>query len=60
MNAQIVITDKDGKALKQINISGSNKGTVNIDAAALSAGAYYYSLVVDGRMISSKQMVLTK
>jgi hypothetical protein len=28
--------------------------------AMLSAGAYHYSLVVDGRMISSKQMILTK
>jgi hypothetical protein len=59
-NAQIVITDKNGKPLKQMNISGSGKGTVNIDAATLSAGAYHYSLVVDGRVISSKQMILTK
>jgi hypothetical protein len=59
-HAQIIITDKNGKSLKQINISGSGKGTVNVDAATLSAGAYNYSLYADGKLISSKQMVLTK
>jgi hypothetical protein len=59
-NAQIIITDKNGKALKQVNITGSSKGTVNIHAATLSAGAYHYSLIVDGRIITSKQMMLTK
>ena len=59
-NAQIVVTDKNGKLLKQINISGSGKGTATVDAATLTPGSYNYSLVVDGRQISSKQMVLTK
>ena len=59
-NAQIVVTDKNGKLLKQINISGSGKGTATVDAATLTSGSYNYSFVVDGRQISSKQMVLTK
>jgi hypothetical protein len=59
-NALIIITDKNGKALKQVNITGSSNGTVNIEAATLSAGAYTYSLIVDGRVISSRQMALTK
>jgi len=46
--------------LKQVNITGSGKGTVNIDAASLSSGAYNYSLIVDGRVTSSKQMALAK
>lgn len=59
-NAQIVITDKNGKNLKQINISGTGKGSVNIDASILASGAYQYSLIVDGRLIDTKQMVLAK
>jgi len=59
-NAQIVITDNNGKMMKQINISGSGKGTVNVDAGKLSSGAYNYSLYIDGKFITSKQMVLTK
>jgi hypothetical protein len=58
--AQIIITDKAGKAIKQLNISGSGKGTVNIEASALSSGTYNYSLIVDGKIIATKQMALTK
>jgi len=59
-NAQIVITDKNGKMLKQINISGSRKGIVNVEAASFSSGAYNYSLIIGGRIIGSKQMVLAR
>ncbi len=59
-SAQILISDKNGIALKAITISGSGKGTVNVDASTLSSGAYQYSLIVDGRLIDTKQMVLAK
>ena len=55
-NAQIKITDKNGKILKTINISGSGKGTLNVDASILSSGAYNYSLFVNGKLVSTKQM----
>jgi hypothetical protein len=58
--AQIIITDKSGRQLKQLNISGTGNGAVNIDASVLTAGAYNYSLIVDGRIISSKQMIVGK
>ncbi len=59
-SAQINIIDKTGKTIKQVKIAGVGKGFINIDASALSSGTYNYSLVVDGKIISSKQMVLTK
>ena len=58
-SARIIITDKNGKALKQINLSG-NKGNISIDAATLSSGAYQYSLYADGKLIGSKQMIVSK
>src|SRR6266542_1477562 len=58
--AQILITDQNGKALKQLNVSGTGKGSLNIDTAMLSAGAYNYSMYVDGKLIGSKQMVHIK
>jgi len=58
--AQIIITDKNGKQLKQLNISGTGKGSMNVAAATLSSGTYNYSLIIDGKVISSKQMVLVK
>src|SRR6185503_1273987 len=54
-SAQIVVTDVTGKVVKQMVVSGAGKGMVNIDAAAFSAGVYNYSLVVDQRVVTSKQ-----
>lgn len=58
-SAKIIITDKNGNALKTISLA-NNKGSVNVDAATLSSGAYQYSLYVDGRLIDTKQMILSK
>jgi hypothetical protein len=58
--AQITITDNDGKTLKTVSVSGSGKGVLNVDAATLVSGAYYYSLIVDGKLVATKQMVLAR
>jgi hypothetical protein len=57
--AQIIINDNNGRTIKRINIS-TGKGMVNVDASTLSSGTYSYSLVVDGKLIDSKQMVFAK
>lgn len=54
--AKIIITGKSGKTLKAINVSGCGKGSLNIDASAFASGIYQYSLIIDGRMIETKQM----
>jgi hypothetical protein len=59
-SAQIMITDKSGKVLKQLRVEGAGKGMVQVDASTLASGAYNYSLYVDGKLVASKQMVLTK
>jgi hypothetical protein len=59
-HAQIVITDKTGKTLKQITLSGKGRGSVTVDASTLSSGAYQYSLYVDSKLVKTKQMVLVK
>ena len=59
-SAKIIITDKSGNTIKSINVSGAGKGSLNVDASTLSSGAYQYTLYVDGKLISTKQMVLTK
>ena len=58
--AQIVITDAAGKLLKSINVSGSGKGNLQLDASLLAAGAYHYSLYVDGKIVDSKQMISSR
>ena len=59
-SAKILITGKAGAVLKEVNISGSGKGSLQLDASTLAAGAYSYSLYIDGRLIDSKQMILAK
>ena len=59
-SAKIIVYSKDGKEIKQINLSGKGKGKITVDASTLSAGAYNYSLYVDEKLISTKQMILAK
>lgn len=59
-DAQIIITNKSGKTVKQISVAGTGKGKINVDASLFASGAYSYSLVIDGKVISSKQMVFMK
>ena len=56
-NAQLIITDMNGKVIKQMPLS-KGQGSVNVDASALSNGTYNYSLVVDGKKIETKRMVV--
>jgi uncharacterized delta-60 repeat protein len=58
-SAKIIVTDKNGNALKQFSVS-QNKGSITVDASTLSSGAYQYSLYVDGKLIATKEMILSK
>jgi len=57
--AQLIIYSIEGRQLKSFSLNnGVNQ--VTIDGGTLSSGQYIYSLVVDGKKIDSKKMVLTK
>jgi hypothetical protein len=58
--AQIVISDNAGKVLKQLHISGAGKGTLNVNTSMLTSGTYNYSLIIDGKLIATKQMMTAK
>jgi trimeric autotransporter adhesin len=57
--AAIVITDKNGKKMKEINISGAGKGSVIIKSFSMNGDVYQYSLYVSGMLIDTKQMILS-
>lgn len=59
-SAQIIITDNSGKTLKQIPLSNVQQGSVNIKAGTLASGSYNYSLIVDGKIIDTRKMILSK
>jgi hypothetical protein len=52
-----MITDNSGTAVKQITLNAGT-GVVNIDASAFGSGTYNYTLLIDGRLIESKKMVV--
>jgi hypothetical protein len=56
--AYIVIRDNSGKTIKQVQLNTAGNGTVNIDASTLTSGTYSYSLVVDGKVIGNKKMIV--
>lgn len=57
--ARIIISNRNGSLVKQVDLS-DYKGSVSVDASTLSAGAYQYSLYIDGKLIDTKKMILTK
>ena len=56
----LIIADAGGHVLKQYNISSTGFGQQSIDGGSLASGVYTYSLYLDGKLFSTKQMILTK
>lgn len=58
-NAQLIVYAMDGRQVKSFALNnGVNQVTIN--AGTLSAGQYMYSLVVDGKKVDTKNMIITK
>lgn len=58
-NAYIYIFDMLGKMLKQMPVDAT-MSSVTINGYELSAGLYIYSLVVNGKEVDAKRMILSK
>jgi hypothetical protein len=65
-SAEIAITNSNGNVIKQVNLPtgrqglSGNNGSIRFNASSFTSGPYQYSLIVDGRLIDTKQMILTK
>jgi len=58
--AQLVITDISGHALKTYTLAKNGFGKQTISSGEFSSGTYQYSLLIDGKLIDTKKMVLAK
>lgn len=58
--AQIIFTDMHGRIIKTVDIKQSGNSQLKVYAANLSQGIYQYSIVVDGKVIDTKKMVVEK
>ncbi len=59
-NAQMNIYNNEGRLIRSIPIQHTGAGTVKLEASQIPSGTYNYSLLVDGKMIETKQMFLAK
>lgn len=57
--AQLQIIDTQGRLLKTIPIESRGRGEIELQGNFLNAGQYTYNLVLDGRTLATRKMVLT-
>lgn len=59
-DAFVAVYDLNGKQLNKFQVQTTGKGEITINGGDMPAGMYLYSLVIDGEIIDSKRMVLSK
>ena len=59
-SAMLYVYDLQGKQIKALTVTGRGATSETIYGHELQAGLYIYSLVTDGKLIGSKQMILTE
>lgn len=60
LNAKLQIYNMNGTLLKNIQLNQRGESNVTINANEFVAGMYLYSLITDGRIVDTKQMLLTE
>lgn len=58
--ASLYIYDMQGTQVMCLPVEGRGKTSVAIDGSRLSAGMYLYTLIVDGKELATKRMILTE
>ncbi|MEZ5014726.1 MAG: tail fiber domain-containing protein [Chitinophagales bacterium] len=59
-SAELMITAQNGITLSRTALTQIGINEITVDASAISAGAYQYTLIVDGQIVGTKQMILAK
>jgi hypothetical protein len=58
-SAFLVINDQSGKQLKHVLLQ-KGIGTINFDASTLPTGAFSYALLVDGKILATRKMIVAR
>lgn len=59
-HAQILFYDENGRLIKAVDLDQRGLGQLNVFGSDLSSGIYSYTLVADGVVVATKQMVKTQ
>ncbi len=57
---RLEVTDLIGTTIKSYEVDATGMNTIELDRAALAEGTYIYTLHVDGKIVDSRIMVLTR
>ena len=60
VKAEMILFDAFGKKINLYNLGKQDNGTLDVDTRMLAAGTYTYSLVVDGKVVETKKMIVAK
>lgn len=58
--ATIFIYNMNGLQIKEVELNNKGKSSITINGSELEAGMYLYALIVDGKELDTKRMILTK
>ena len=56
--AAIQVHNAQGQLLRTVDVSANTEGYIHVSRKELAAGVYVYSLVVDGKSIAAKRLVI--
>lgn len=59
-SAQMIFYDEFGREIKRVELEIKGNGSLDVNTVDLLSGVYSYSLIVDGVIIDTKQMVRTR
>jgi len=57
-NAKLLVSDVSGKKIKEMQLGSATRGSISFDATGLASGTYTYSIIVDGKLIQTKKMIV--
>jgi trimeric autotransporter adhesin len=63
MNARsafIVINNSKGQVVKRISLANRGTGQLTLDANSFASGSYNYTLLVEGKQVDTKQMIIAR
>ncbi|MEJ1242159.1 tail fiber domain-containing protein [Chryseolinea sp. T2] len=58
--AELIVYNMEGKQLKTFQVTQRGNSSIKLSAGEFSAGMYLYALIVDGKVVDTKRLILTK
>jgi hypothetical protein len=59
-NVSINIYDLNGKQIKKVSIQDTNQKSIKLYSSDLYPGIFYYTLIVDGKDVDTKKLIITE